>query len=769
MKSWVASRKTSGAVIAGLIGLWPFIAAQACGPFFESDVFVDVKTPDDIGAFARGKLGILQTGYDSDEYAIAYRYLNGGKLSEKEVAAIDRQTGPMVVQDWRKMTPEQIEAAREAERKAREEAQPAGMWLQTRASYSTEVAQAKEPSFPVNYEGDIVFDPDYLNCPNAAFENAVMTLKKRAGVWGGQSRWVADWIHGQDMVFSNCDGKSLGTPTTAPADGPVLLRADREYQIASAMFYAKQFDEAAQRFEAIASEKDSPWSGWGEYLAARSTVRKAFAMGKKTDAWSGDVASFDMGTMRKAQTMLEGLLAERNPIPSREAVMSELNFVRIRTDPEKRAGEICAALAGPGPDANFAQDLKDLSYVLMKNIEVKDQPPLLKWIAAWRGATAADDAFATWQQSHAMPWLVMAMVKADAPDAMAPQLLTEAEKIKPGMAAYDTVFYHRVRLLIGRDRADDARGLLDQALPTLRAAKPGSTLNALLRERLAVARNFDEFLEYAPRADFRSYPWGVDGNSTACSQQSPKIGNSTECARDKSIVAFDTDAVDVLNQKTPLNLLVEAAGSAKLPTNLREDVALAAWTRSVLIEDAATAGKLVPMLPKAMGQRASSGVGFPASMTILRNPGLRPFVEVGASRLSDFSSLDSYRDNWWCSKWQRQDVTDEWKAVRLPSPAFFSAEQSAQAKGELERLQKLPGAAVLVGQRVIDYAKEHPEDSAVPEALALTVRATRYGCSDWAADSDEGKKNSAVSKAAFQLLHARYPKSPWAAKTKYYY
>jgi hypothetical protein len=43
----------------------------------------------------------------------------------------------------------------------------------------------------------------------------------------------------------------------------------------------------------------------------------------------------------------------------------------------------------------------------------------------------------------------------------------------------------------------------------------------------------------------------------------------------------------------------------------------------------------------------------------------------------------------------------------------------------------------------------------------LAVRATRYGCTD-----DE---TSQWSSKAFQLLRRRYPKSEWAAKTKYHY
>ena len=66
-----------------------------------------------------------------------------------------------------------------------------------------------------------------------------------------------------------------------------------------------------------------------------------------------------------------------------------------------------------------------------------------------------------------------------------------------------------------------------------------------------------------------------------------------------------------------------------------------------------------------------------------------------------------------------------------------------------------------LAQQVIDWAKGHPDDKRVPEALHLAVRATRYGCTN--------KLTTNHSKKAFDLLHQRYPKSEWARKTKYHF
>jgi hypothetical protein len=62
---------------------------------------------------------------------------------------------------------------------------------------------------------------------------------------------------------------------------------------------------------------------------------------------------------------------------------------------------------------------------------------------------------------------------------------------------------------------------------------------------------------------------------------------------------------------------------------------------------------------------------------------------------------------------------------------------------------------------VLAWAQRASNAPRVPEALHLVVRATRIGCTD----ADTG----AFSKAAYDLLHQCYPKSPWAQKTKYWY
>ena len=276
------------------------------------------------------------------------------------------------------VTPEQFEAAHSAE----EAAQPVNQWKTARGKYAQADGEIT-PEHQAQQElggNNVYYYPDYLNCPDAAFKNAVLTINNRAATWGAQSPYLKDWITAQDAVFSNCGGKSTMMPPPAPQNSPALLRADRAYQSAAAAFYAGKYDDARFQFQNIAQDKSSPWQPWGEYLAARALVRHAFAEGTKNDPWSGNLATFNPQTMRNAQQMLEALRKQHEgpgALPS-QTIVDELNFVRMRTEPDKRIAEVATALTGPAPDPNFQQDLEDLNYAFYKKLQITDLPPLLR-------------------------------------------------------------------------------------------------------------------------------------------------------------------------------------------------------------------------------------------------------------------------------------------------------------------------------------------------------------------------------------------------------
>jgi len=94
-------------------------------------------------------------------------------------------------------------------------------------------------------------------------------------------------------------------------------------------------------------------------------------------------------------------------------------------------------------------------------------------------------------------------------------------------------------------------------------------------------------------------------------------------------------------------------------------------------------------------------------------------------------------------------------------PAFLTARDREEAAQESRQLVDLGRAPDYLSKEAIAWAERRPSDPRAPEALALAVRSTRWGCTD--------KETGQYSKAAFDLLHGRYPKSTWAQKTNYWF
>jgi hypothetical protein len=216
-------------------------------------------------------------------------------------------------------------------------------------------------------------------------------------------------------------------------------------------------------------------------------------------------------------------------------------------------------------------------------------------------------------------------------------------------------------------------------------------------------------------------------------------------------------------------MLEDAADSTTLPANLRQAVGEVAWVRAVALEDDAAVKRMAKLLPEAVRKTAGDSYGHPATLAMLRAPGLRPYLDEGVPRSASFATLDHFRDNWWCGRWVDDDVAGTngtTSGLKMPALGFLTTEQRKQAAAEAAKLNVLPQGLVWVGQRAMADVKAHPEDKSNAETLATIIQGTRWGC--WN-DKVGTAQNTAVSKQAFEMLHRMYPKSEWALKTKYYY
>jgi hypothetical protein len=733
-------------LISSLAFLLPQRSA-ACGPFFTNSIFVYTKHPDfPLERFAAGQIGVLQDSYARSYLVAAYRNLIGEKLTEQEIAGIKglwderlNYGGAVDDTDWIKK------------------------WNDARAkvpgvSAPVQISAFRSREKPHEYE-------TYVNCQEDAFATAETTLNDRIKRFGADSANVREWLKAQDIVFSNCsEGAHL--PDAASPDLDTLIRADRAYQMAAASFYAAQFDEATKRFDEIAHDSSSPWHDVAGYLAARAVLRKG-SLADKEEAGRPALA--------EAENRLQAIIKDTSLARSHHAATRLLNLTRLRLRPEEKLHELAQAIVKKGAANDFKQTVWDYTVLLDKYLgeEVKiDAVPqsirgddLTDWILTFQdgSAASASHAIERWQSTQKIQWLVAAISTAASRESKVNSLLEAAGRVDRESSAYPSAVFHSARLLIEANRLDEARSLLDRTLAGDRKNLTSSGVNLLLGQRMSLSRSLEEFLRDAQRE-----PAGLSDNYDG--REIPDEPEKETSPNAK--VFFDWDAANVINKLMPVAVLNEATGRKILAGNLQRDVRQAAFMRAALIDDRITANQaasaLMPVYPQLKDlliayQQANTPDArrFAAAYLALKFPGLRPYVTVGLSRTSAPEEIDNFRDNWWCADPPSTYVQDEGaKTEPVLAPPFLKRSE-AVGKREAAALSALGTGPNYLSQTVIKWGTINPTDARVPEALALAVKSTRYGCTD--------KETGRWSKAAFDLLHRRYPNTSWAKETKYWF
>jgi hypothetical protein len=750
---------------AALLGLIGFSSGEesvrACGPFTPRAIFRYTAHPEfPLEPYAAGMLGIVSPGWSRSQLVVAYRYLVGMPLDRGE------QAGAVAL--WH---------ARYGLSRKSNSRDPADEWLDARRKIP-----GLPPSEPIRtYRYEQQYFQGWLNCGDDAFHTAAVTLADRLTRYPGQPAMVRDWAAAQDAVFSNCGGDRPGRPAASTASGakpavvlpspapegaPDWLKADRQYQAAAAMFYATDFAGAERGFRAIAANAASPWRPIAPYLVARALIR--------SETVGNSIKGLD-----DAERELRRILADPAEAPIHRRAGELLSYVRGQQDPAARATELAERLRRRIAPLEFQRDLADFTLLLDRAIgespelyatradEALDRPTarhddLTDWILTFQedGPLARRYATERWRFTSALPWLLAALSKATPTDPDVAALLDAGSHVSPRSAGYQTALYHVLRLRLAGGQADAVRSALDALLPEARDAWPRSALNAMLALRMSVARSLDEALPFAARRPAGSTD-GVDDRELPPFDAAAPDASST---RPKELEpAFDDDFGRLVNSAVPVRRLVDAARSDQLPVRLRRDLALAAWSRAALLGDAGVAidagvlaGVAYPAMKPLLDQYAAApdeaGRLFAVAFTALRFPGVRPKVTVNLGRVTPVDQIDDYRDNWWCAQPE---------APPEVSPLPVSEAEHQQALSEWMRIGKLPSAPEYLSAIAIAWAKSHPADSRVPEALHLAVRSTRFGCA--------GPATSMRSKEAFTLLHRKYPASEWTKRTPYYY
>ena len=717
---------------AGTAAVW------ACGPFFADLLTVQNGAPADASGYASGTLGVVKPTFARRYLVQAYRTIGG--LPALPAAEAAGYTAPAeqrpVFQQWVEIQNRELPAAARAGLKPLRS-------VRIGADYSS-------------------FD----NCLEPAFAGAVAAFTERSARYGARSPELADWVAGQAAVFQNCSGTPLVLPARTTIDD-ARLRADRDYQTAAAYFYATQYDEAAGRFRAIASNTVSPWRAGARYLAARALIRSVTVPSTRPK---------DAGQRFAAAARdLQATLADRDASAFLASARGLLGFIAARERPLERLHELSRTLAtSPSVDT---QDVVDYTWLMdvalgetaagtppLDLADVTRGDELTTWIVDTQ-KRRADQAIARWKQTNTPTALIAALWSVPPAHADVPPLLAAAAAVPAASPAFATASVLRVRLLIQRNDFDGARAALT-ALPTA----PGAgfdleSVNLLRAARFTVAATLEELLAAAPREVV---------NTVA----NPNTGTPQKITKP----IWDDDVAAVFNSRMPLERLVSAAESTRLPARLRLRVAQAAFTRGVLLDRPAAAvraarvtASLAPAMRADLGRYVAVSDDAArkriAALTLLRTPGLS--INVGGRDTDESYQRDApsrrfghaFPRNWWCT------VEDGAAGTPLPLltgggvpfPPFITEAERRDTDRELSALKGAGAPRAYLMQEAITWAGARRGDPEAAEALALAIEGWRW------APCGDGTPKSELPRRAFALLHGQFPDSEWAKKTRYWY
>ncbi|MBZ5582353.1 MAG: hypothetical protein LAQ30_09165, partial [Acidobacteriia bacterium] len=519
---------------------------------------------------------------------IAYRYLNGIGMNPREREQArdyykDRDTGSWDHSgtDW-----------------------PA-QWRKIRSR----VKSPPPPPVRLITGGQLAYYPEshsfFLNCAEDAYRTAIHTFDARLGRFGVASRAFRSWLDAQDKVFANCEGGPPVIPPAASLDLPALIRADREYQVAAAHFYAADYQVAVDLFRRISQNPASPWKVISRYLVVRTLLRM-------TDD-QGDSGKADAQLRSEAQS----ILADSRLLSIRGMTWNLVERTGIRQKDQNYFGELGRLLSSTGQDNGFREELWNYTDLYDGVIGEADpnaifpppKPPpadpsrfrdvdLSDWIFCFqsRDPSVFSHCVARWKKTRSPAWLLAALSHASAGSATRDGLLAAAAAVSETSLAYPTARFHLFRIYEQLGDFEAARGGLTALLSSPALKDLPSSINLLRGLRMLAAPTFDDFLHFAVRmpvmvtfqaniGETPDFYWDMDVPGA------PKAG-----------ARFDRDATRVLNREVPFRLLANAALGDSLPAGLRREALTVAFTRGLML------GKDLSEIAKKL---AAAGPRFP--------------------------------------------------------------------------------------------------------------------------------------------------------------
>ncbi len=705
---------------------------------------------------------------------------------------ISARDGPTTIGSAPKHIPDSAEAPSETPEPKNDAVE---QWKISRAKvFAGNPKLEKEKRYPDNYFY-------YTNCLDDAFRTAANTLDVRIKN-GGVNDNIKEWLTGQDAVFVNC-GEGGKIPAQVADNAPDWLKKDRAYQIAAALLYSGKDSEARAEFQKIANDNSSNWNKTAKFVVARTYIRQASLIddyepdytpesqakwaNSSTNVTREVAKSVDqkkdekIELYQKAEAKLKEILADSSMKEFHGSANRLLGLVGFRAKPREQRRKLAETLVEKSENPNLYNDLVDYIWLLdkvdveaseagvlreTKEAEAAGKEPsydydlkrqdisnvelgadLTDWLFTYQTADGFPHSYNKWKQTKSLAWLVAALSNAQKDSPNLTEIINEADKIKSASPAYATARHHQIRLLIDSGKRAEAKQKLDEVVPNLKNYAR-STQNDFTSQRMQLAENLDEFLKFAERRA-ATFVWSDDTN-----EEGDDLTNDSDLKIWKDRPMFDYDSTQIFNQRMPLSALRQAALNPTLPNHLKKFLVIAVWTRAFMLGNTKIQTEFTPLMTKFAPEYKVSTATSEANslLAVGRNPSIQIYVPTGYGRgESGTRTIDSIRGNWWCI--ENRSSADY--------PNFLTAAQRTESESEQNKIVTMGESATFLARRAVEFANKNMTHPNTPEILHLAVRSTRYGCKDL--------NTLKFSKAAFDILHKRFPRSEWTKKTPFFF
>ena len=289
------------------------------------------------------------------------------------------------------------------------------------------------------------------------------------------------------------------------------------------------------------------------------------------------------------------------------------------------------------------------------------------------------------------------------------------------------------------------------------------------------ARRLRDLVEPQLEDEF-GYSWLVNGDLMLLLAED-------EAAMIKAINDHDASRSTLLN-RLPARQLARLAADGRIDAKIRKRFARVAWTRDYVLgrkiprELDATMRALNPDL--AAKWRSKPGAqprDHELLLDVINTPGMNLRIESRPEPDGDPFEIDVYEhslNNWWCAPDATEQNEREEDALAssvdkigrgtLETLLAKSFLWQSIDREERQALSAIPNGAKFLGEAAIAWGRKASakKPRGADEALALAVRTTRYGC-------QFNGSHGAYSKAAWDLLHRKFPGGSAARRTRWWF